>query len=448
MIASLGEYLLRQGISPGDRVLIVSKNRIEFVEALLACFNIGATAVPLNPAVGPEMLKHVIATVDPAVCISDASFDRSLLRANCHFIRIDELHSIPEREFTLFERQPTDKALILFTSGSSGTPKAIFRTHKVLSSFINYFIKLYTSDKNVASRSPAILLLPLSHIGGMLDGLVAVALNRPLYMMDTFLPASYLKLVSKLKVHSIVLVPSMFSLISKHGVADKLDFGNVKYCFVGGEACPDSLYDRVKERFGAVAISTYGATECMPGISYPAEEKTHEKIRRGSCGRHIWGEVKLVDNELWVKNDTVEECYMDPAINAEKFVDGWYRTGDVFRIDEDGYYFWLGRVDDMFVCRGNNIYPVEIEKHLANCPGVEASCVAPITDKNDNTIVAVAIVKKGDITEGDVIRFLSKRCSTQLIPQFILFVDELPTLGIGKISRRAVRELLQVHRSR
>jgi acyl-CoA synthetase (AMP-forming)/AMP-acid ligase II len=162
--------------------------------------------------------------------------------------------------------------------------------------------------------------------------------------------------------------------------------------------------------------------------------------------------LKLVDDrglaqadfgELWVKNHTVERCYRDPALNEKKFEDDWFKTGDMFARDHDGYYYWRGRSDDMFVCKGNNLYPVEIEAAIASHPLVSRASVAPIVDKNGMTIPAAAVVLRGEVSAHDLLEFLASKISTRAMPGFVQFVEQLPAVGPGKVDRKAVGLLLQ-----
>lgn len=272
-------------------------------------------------------------------------------------------------------------------------------------------------------------------------------------MMNYFQPSLYLEMVAKLKLDSLMLIPTMYSLLLKgHPLLNTLSFASVKYCYIGAEACPESLIEKIKSRFNAVAVSTYGATECLSGLGYTLKERETGCIKKGSCGRHLYGEVKLMDErnqvspeigELFVKNNTVEECYLDDSLNKSKFIQGWYKTGDIFYKDCDGFYFWKGRVDDMFICKGNNVYPIEIEKILQKFTSVKAVCVSPIMDNSDNTILAVLVVKNVDMSEGELVRYLLKNGPAYAIPQFVLFVDRIPTVGIGKMDRRVISTMLK-----
>jgi long-chain acyl-CoA synthetase len=198
-----------------------------------------------------------------------------------------------------------------------------------------------------------------------------------------------------------MLIPSMHSLLLREREAKAgLDLTGVRYCYHFGGASGDALAAEVANSCGAVCVSAYGVTECMSGIGYRPDELVSDSVRIGSCGHHLFGEHKSMDEkgevqadfgELWVRNQTVEPCYRNSTLNEKKFFDGWFRTGDMFARNGDGYFYWRGRSDDMFVCKGNNLYPTEIEAAIVSHPAVSSACVAPIVDRHAMTMPAAML---------------------------------------------------------
>jgi len=449
-VGALSANLLARGVQAGDHVLIISKNSVEMIVAFLATISIGAIAIPLNPTADISPIRRSLEFLSPVACIHGELRGIAIPQSCSIAISMESILTLPSAPLVVAELDASTRAVILFTSGSSGKPKAIHRTHGVLMNFVQYFIDKFLADTFTSMSAPHISVLPFSHIGGLLDFLDALAINRPLYMIDGFQPNSYLKLASSVKANTMMLIPSMFSLVLKSKV--DYNFSDLKYCFAGGEACPHHLYDEVERKLGAFIISTYGATECIPGISFSNDEKMSAKFKRGSCGRHHYGEVKLIDvdgnehkslGELWVKNATVEKCYLDEELNESRFHDGWYKTGDVFYRDGDGFMFWRGRVDDMFICKSGNVYPLEIEQALLNCDGISAACAVPVSDRLGHTAVGVAVIAAPGVSEVQIISHLSKLVAPHVIPQVIRFVDHLPTTVTGKVDRSSVQLLVQ-----
>ncbi len=144
-----------------------------------------------------------------------------------------------------------------------------------------------------------------------------------------------------------------------------------------------------------------------------------------------------------MKNPTVRDCYLDPRLNAERLVDGWFKTGDVFYRDADGHFFHRGRSDDMFVCNGKNIYPVELERVLMSHPAVELACAAPVQSRRHGTVPGVLIIAREPVSEIEILDVSARLGPTHALPKLIEFVDRCPEVGPGKIDRLAARRLLQ-----
>lgn len=469
LVNNLSLSLLKHNLKKGDLVLIISENTIEMIESILSVINIGAIAVPLSPNIGTNAMLSILKMAKPIACILGARINSvcheslsercdliiavdSNESCNAKVLYFDNLINGENREHQIFKHLDTDPAVIFFTSGSTGEPKAICRTHGVLNKFVECFYKYHEKDPYEDWRGrPQILVLPLSHIGGFNHLLLALAGNREVYFMKHFDPSQYLTLASKIKLDSMILIPSMYSILLKDKLLDELDLTSIRYCFIGGEACPETVLDKIGTKLGALAIPTYGTTECMSGIGYTPAEKRDGKIVKGSCGKQLFGELKLLDDdqesdsfgELWVRNETVEECYLDEKLNKSRFSGGWYKTGDIFFKDEQGYFFWRGRADDMFVCKGNNIYPLEVENLMLKHPAVDAAIISPIKNVNGETIIAASVIRKEDVSENDLIKYMLKYAPSYSIPQFVTFARALPCVGVGKYDRPKILETQQ-----
>jgi acyl-coenzyme A synthetase/AMP-(fatty) acid ligase len=229
-----------------------------------------------------------------------------------------------------------------------------------------------------------------------------------------------------------------------------MDKSALRFCIIGGEPSPDELLAQIEEAFGAQVVTAYGMTECLCGIGHIRRD-LRVGVKRGSCGKQFFGELSLRDaqgheqaqtGELWVRNASVHACYQDPASNAERLRDGWFRTGDLFFRDADGNYFHRGRADDMFICNGKNIYPIEIERLLLGHPAVTMACAAAVTLPDKGTVPAAMVVAGAPVSEAELQQLCLLRGPSHAVPQLIRFVDALPLVGPGKIDRRTVQHLL------
>jgi acyl-coenzyme A synthetase/AMP-(fatty) acid ligase len=471
-VHNLSTQLLSAGVRSGDSVLIFSSNRIEAIEAMLAVIYIGAVAVPVSPqfSVGTQVL--IAEDMRPRAVISDAPVAdelRLVVAQNCTlWISIDEGLTVSSHATRSYEdlasrdagavvnldHDASTVAIVLYSSGSTGIPKAIVRTHRVMELYVKLSVELISKARlNRIGKSPQVVPLPISHLGGSGICMIGLYLGRPIYIMKVFTPNQYLQLISSTRADSLMLIPSMYSLLmrEKNTIAE-LDLSAVKYCYHVGEASSDALATEVASSFGAVCTSTYGMTECMSGLGYQPDELEIGNVRIGSCGHHLFGEHKLVDDrgqeqatfgELWVRNQTVEPCYRNAMLNEKRFSGGWFRTGDLFARDGEGYFYWRGRADDMFVSKGNNLYPSEIEAKIVSHPAVAGVCVAPIVDRHGMTMPAAMVVLRSVLSTQELREYLVGKVTTRAMPVFMSNAEAVPILGPGKVDRKAVAAMLQ-----
>jgi acyl-coenzyme A synthetase/AMP-(fatty) acid ligase len=231
-----------------------------------------------------------------------------------------------------------------------------------------------------------------------------------------------------------------------------MDKSALRFCVTGGEPCSEALAEEIEESFGVPLVTAYSMTECLSGIGHSRRELFARDVKRSSCGRQLFGEVKLCDRdgveqplegELWVRNATVHRCYLQPHLNESRFHQGWYRTGDLFCRDENGDFFHRGRADDMFICNGKNLYPLELETLLARHAAIDAVCAAPVTTADKGIVPAVLVVGRDSLSESEVQEFCSRLAPSHAIPQVVRLVTALPTLTTGKTDRKRAAQWLQ-----
>jgi len=455
--------LREAGVRAGDRVLILCSSRVEAVEALLAVMNIGATAMPVSPLLGAQQLLAIAGAMTPRCCLfEDAPEDSvgaTLRNSGCVCLPLlGELSmAAPSQTRPSYEEFPDSQpALVIHSSGSSGRPKAVLMSHGDLVRFFEYHDLVWRQyadapDSLVAS-SAMVTGLPLSHLAGISICLQGLLNGRPTYLMSYFLPEPYLRLIEEARCACMLLVPSLYRSLLKEPYLAKMDRSALRCCIVGGEACPEDLLREMERGFGVPAATAYSMTECLSGIGHSRRELFAGSIKRGSCGRQLFGESSLRDEEgrqqesvgeLWVRNATVHRCYLDEQLNEQRLRDGWFRTGDIFYRDEAGDFFHRGRVDDMFVCNGKNIYPVELEQLLMSHPAVEAACAAAVSCPRRGPVPAALIVARSPLTGAAIQEYAMRHGPSHTVPQFVKLIDALPNLGPGKLDRRKAAQLLQ-----
>lgn len=462
------------GVKEGNRVLVMTGGTLHTLETILGIFNLGATAVPVNGQLAKDSLQGIIRQLEPACCIAGKNLSadlRATLEARCPLlVMLNDSATQPDgwwqpygsllaeaqAPLGLAEGERDRPALIMHTSASLGRPKAIEFSHERLAVFFRYFDFFYSQlshgDESDRPTSPIVSVLPLTYLGGLAVCMLGLMTQRPTYFMPHFIPGQFLALVEMTKCDAVMLVPSMYRTLLTDPSLRGTDLSALKFCVTLGEPCSPQLAEAVTKGFGATVLSAYGLSECVSGIGHPKADLLAARVKSGSCGKHLFGEVKLTDDggaeradfgELWVRNPTVFPCYLDSALNEERLQAGWFRTRDLFRRDRDGNFFHCGRCDEMFFCNGKNVYPAEIESALMAHPAVEAVCAVPIRTHDNRTAPAVAILRRGAVEEEDILEFSKRSGLGHAAPQLVHFVDRFPKAGAEKWDRREAVKLLQ-----
>lgn len=467
-MAALSRFLSAKSIGRGDVVLVLTGSIPETVEILLATFDAGAAAAPISPMIGARDVIAAIDALQPACTFFDDTLDADLRgivqdrsRSSVNVrreavaggaFRYGDIMAGARDPAVLNDHPPETPALIIRSSGSEGRPKVIRMSHGNLATYLEHHDIVYgqfTDEKEWAT--PAVSVFPFNHLAGITTSFQGLRLGRPTYVLEHFNPRLLLRLVESAGVRFLVLVASMYSrLLKEEELIRSLDLSSLEFCVAVGEPCPPSLVTRFRSAFGVQLLVGYGLTECLPGIIHSRSDIKSGSIPALSCGKLVFGEAKLIDERgrenpregvLWIRNDTVYRCYEDDALNEAMLEDGWYRTKDVFARDADGHYYHRGRADDMFVCNGKNVYPAEVEAVLLRHPQIAAACAVPIV-LGERVAPGVVVKARGEITETDIVDYMVANAPSHVLPARLRIVDELPSLGIGKIDRKACAALL------
>lgn len=459
--------LLRQaGIAPGERVLVAIGNRAEFVEAMFGAMRAGAVPVPLNTRLGAAQLAHCIADAEPSAAILEAAAPAVPGLLEDRPLRLRLAVGEPPPGFDPFEpavlsATPLSKPVRLpdgaicflaYTSGSTGRPKGVPLTHAGQIWWLDCLLRHWPQPDDAR----ALVAMPLYHKNAMAGAVKPrLASGGSVVLMPSFSARPYLEALARYRCTHLTGVPTLFArILEERDLLDRLDLSCVRSVAVGSAPVPNALFEAMCRQFPqAVVYQSYGLTEGGPVMLGPPTDG--RPIPVGSCGV-AWpeGEVRLLGpdgrpgdaGELWVKNPGVTPGYRNlPEVDRERIVEGWLRTGDLFRRDADGFYFFMGRTDDMFVCGGENVYPIEVESLLLRHPAVSEACVVPIPyrDKGEAPVAMVSL-KKGHAVEPDELR---RHCLAHgpayAHPRRVLIVDELPLTGARKIDRQAIAARLR-----
>src|SRR3954451_4517743 len=437
--------LLRErGVGPGDRVGLMLPNVPYFPVIYYGILRAGGTVVPMNVLLkGREVnfylsdpgAEHLFAWhefADAAREGAEAAGAEAIIVAPGEFKQL--LADAPVASENV-ARAGDDTAVILYTSGTTGTPKGAELTHDNL--FKNAEVTCRTLAQ--ATEEDVILgALPLFHAFGQTCAMnVAVLAGACLTLIPRFDARKALEIIKRDGVTAFEGVPTMYH--GMLGAAGDHDVSTLRLCISGGAAMPVEVMRQFEEAFGCIILEGYGLSETSPVASFNHPDRERKP---GSIGTPIEGvEMKLVDGEIAIRGHNVMKGYWNRPDATEKAMqDGWFLTGDVARVDDDGYFFIVDRKKDMIIRGGYNVYPREIEEVLYEHPAVSEAAVVGVPDPSLGEEVGAAVVlREGAEAGADEIKaFVKERVAAYKYPRRIWFRDELPKGPTGKILKREI----------
>lgn len=455
------------GIKRGGRFALALGNSATYLVGFLAAMRLGAIPVPLNHKLGREaiafMLRDSGATgmladpVEAATSCEAADAAGLAPRIAAHAPRagwsdfgalIAAANADPHIETMGFEEQ----AFQPYTAGSTGLPKGISLTHGGMLWGIEQSERWWP----VKQAERGIVAAPMFHKNAM-RGVIKPLLRggASVVILPRFEPESFLRALAEHSVTGAGGVPAMYAEIARHATLIRsLDFSALRLLSMGSSAVPVELQDRMAALFPGVAVKeSYGLTEGGGVLRAPLDGR---KVPRGSVGVvPPETEVKLLgadgaerqdEGELWVRCPYVLKEYVNrPELTAQRIRDGWLCTGDLFRKDAAGFFYFLGRSDDMFVCGGENVYPKEVENLLLGHPQVDDAVVVPLAHATKGMApVAAVLARQGTAPEPAALQdYCAANGPTHTIPRAVLMVEDLPLTSAGKPDRLAVKRLLE-----
>lgn len=466
-VAALAGALSGRGVGFGDRVMILMLNRTEFVESVLAANMIGAIAVPLNFRLTPteiavlveDCVAHVMLTEAALAPVAIGVRNIQPLLSVIVVAGGSSQDSVFGYEDLLNEagdvHEPVDipndsPALIMYTSGTTGRPKGAVLTHANLTG--QAMTALYTSGANINS-DVGFVGVPLFHIAGIGNMLTGLLLGLPtvIYPLGAFDPGQLLDVLEAEKVTGIFLVPAQWQAVCTEQQARPRDL-RLRVLSWGAAPAPDALLRQMSATFPETQIlAAFGQTEMSPVTCMLLGEDAIAKS--GSVGRVIpTVAARVVDQnmndvpvgevgEIVYRAPTLMSCYWNnPEATAEAFAGGWFHSGDLVRMDSDGYVWVVDRKKDMIISGGENIYCAELENVLASHPDIaEVAVIGRADEKWGEVPIAVAAVTNDDLRIEDLGEFLTDRLARYKHPKALEIVDALPRNPAGKVLKTELR---------
>jgi len=456
--ARFAGLLKSKGFAAGDRVGVMLPNVPYFAIAYYGTLRAGGTVVPMNVLLkGRETAFYL---TDPGAKIVVAWHDfmdaaqQGADEAGAEAVpvepgKFEQLLAQAEPDRSMAEVDEDQTAVILYTSGTTGQPKGAELTHANMHS--NCSIAADTLGE-ITEEDILLGALPLFHSFGQTCSLNAcIYKGGTLSMIPRFDPDKALEIIERDKVSLFQGVPTMFGAMLHSANADSADVSSLRLCMSGGSAMPEEVMRAFEEKFGCKVLEGYGLSETSPVASFNHPDRPSKP---GSIGTPIEGvEMKLIDDdgndvgegeigEIAIRGHNVMKGYYDREDATKESIDedGWFKTGDMGKRDEDGYYFIVDRKKELIIRGGYNVYPREIEEILYEHPAIAEVAVVGVPDEKMGEEVGAAVVlKPGQEAEVEEIRsFVKEQVANYKYPRRIWLADELPKGPTGKILKREI----------
>jgi long-chain acyl-CoA synthetase len=457
--ARVAALLKSKGLEPGDRVGLMMPNVPYFPAIYFGILRAGGIVVPMNVLLKKREVgfyledpgaKLVFAWADFAEAAeagaADAGAEAILVKPG----DFEKLLAEQEPVRDVAEKTGDDTAVILYTSGTTGKPKGAELTHS----------NLYKNSKGVFEKlgemsADDVLLgaLPLFHSFGQTCTMnSAVSVGATVTMLPRFDPDKALQIIQRDRVTLFQGVPTMYNAMLHSDSCESADCSTLRICMSGGAAMPAELMRAFEEKFGCIILEGYGLSETSPVASFNHPDRERKP---GSIGTPIEGvEMQVWDDdgnelpqgevgEIVIRGHNIMKGYWNrPEANEEAITEaGWFRTGDMATVDEDGYFFIVDRKKDLIIRGGYNVYPREIEEVLYEHPAIQEAAVVGVPhDELGEEVGAAVVLKRGESLDADELKsYVKEQVAAYKYPRRIWFVDELPKGPTGKILKREIK---------
>jgi long-chain acyl-CoA synthetase len=441
--------LVKAGLKPGDRIGILSLNRSEFVMTLLGAMRAGVVPVPVNVKLPADAVGYILGDAGARMVFADTNARRLVPRG----MRAIEYGKdfepfLDPGPFEAFEPTADTVAIQPYTSGSTGRPKGVLLSHYGQ----NWSRRILAHTRGTTPRDVILVAAPLYHknaLNAIKQGLTAGA---TLPLLPQFDIERYIEAIGRHRCTVISGVPTMMAMVlTRRDLLAQTDTSSVRTIMMGSAPSSPELLRDLREYFpNAEPLVVYGVTEGGPVPLGPHPEgKPRPPGSLGApyagTGAKLVGGISPDEGELALKNPGNLLGYHNlPEETAKRLRDGWYYTGDVFRRDREGFYYFVGRTDDMFVSGGENIFPGEVEAMLQRHPAVHQALVMPFDHELKGQVPYAFVVARGGakVTEDEIKQFALANGPAYQHPRRVFFLEQFPLAGTNKVDREQLRRLV------
>jgi fatty-acyl-CoA synthase len=475
----LGGGLRSLGVGTGDRVAFLSTNCHRLLEAYYGVLEAGAVLLPLNVRLAPKELAYILNDAEAKVLFFERqflpvveAFRQSALSVEafvvldarpdagwmCEKNYEDLLADLEIYRRDVMEVDENAMAELFYTSGTSANPKGVMLSHRnIYLHALNVMVALRVDGDAVNLHT-----IPLFHANGWGSAHTVTLAGGKHVMIHQFIPAEVFRLIEKERVQDCCLVPTMAAALVNSAERSKYDLSSLRRVTIGGAASSPTLVRDVEEKLGCTCISGYGLTETSPVLTFSCMKTglssagSERNTRQAMAGFAIpGGEARVVDSEendvphdgksvglVVARGDGVMEGYWrQPEETEHVFRGGWFHTGDLATIDEDGYLLIVDREKDIIVSGGENISSLELERTITSHPSVyEVAVIAVPHEKWGEVPKACVVLKPGQlVTEAELFELCRSCLARYKCPQYFEFLEGLPKTGTGKILKRELR---------
>jgi fatty-acyl-CoA synthase len=476
-VDAMAAALSAKGIGKGDRVLVQSKNCNQMFESMFACFRLGAVWVPTNFRQTPGEVTYLAQAsgASAMICHSDFPEHAEAVRSAIPDLRFivsigpsgfgEDYDALVRRH----EGQSIPTAMVdrdspcwfFFTSGTTGRPKAAVLTHGQMAFVItNHLCDLMPGTTHADA---SLVVAPLSHGAGVHQLVqVARAAKTVLLSSDRFDPDEAWSLVERWRITNMFTVPTIVKLLTEHPSVDAHDHLSLRYLIYAGAPMYREDQKHALKKLGKVLVQYFGLGEVTGNITVlpPGLHEAEDTpgVKAGTCGYERTGMQISIQNDRGDEvppGTTGEICVCGPAVfvgyynnpeaNEKAFRDGWFRTGDLGHMDQEGFLYITGRASDMYISGGSNIYPREIEEKILTHPAVAEVAVLGVPDRTwGEAGVAVCILRpEAALDEQDLLAWMDGKVARYKLPKRVFFWDALPKSAYGKITKKTIRAELE-----